>query len=55
MRQTFTPQELADHFTLLSAEQELLANTQLLPKIWGFLFLKNTCNIMYKKALFHFG
>jgi Domain of unknown function (DUF4158) len=26
MRQTFTPQELADHFTLLSAEQELLAN-----------------------------
>ncbi len=26
MRQNFTPQELADHFTLLPAEQELLAN-----------------------------
>jgi hypothetical protein len=26
MRQHFTPQELADHFTLLPAEQELLAN-----------------------------
>ena len=26
MRQNFTPQELAEHFTLLPAEQELLAN-----------------------------
>ena len=26
MRQNFTPQELADHFTLLPVEQELLAN-----------------------------
>ncbi len=26
MRQNFTPQELVDHFTLLPAEQELLAN-----------------------------
>jgi Domain of unknown function (DUF4158) len=26
MRQNFTPQELAEHFTLLPAEQDLLAN-----------------------------
>jgi Domain of unknown function (DUF4158) len=26
MRQNFTPQELAEHFTLLPVEQELLAN-----------------------------
>jgi len=26
MRQHFTPQELAEHFTLLPAEQALLAN-----------------------------
>jgi hypothetical protein len=29
MRQNFTPQELADHFTLLPAEQALLANKRL--------------------------
>jgi hypothetical protein len=37
----------------LSQERQRFA-TQLLPKIQGFLFLNNGCNMMYQKALFHF-
>ncbi|HET9590087.1 MAG TPA: DUF4158 domain-containing protein [Anaerolineales bacterium] len=40
MRQTFTPQELADHFTLLSAEQELLANKTGSNRFGFVVFLK---------------
>jgi hypothetical protein len=30
-------------------------NAEILPKIRGFLFSKNSGNMMYQKALHHFG